>query len=78
MWIHASAGVTGSMSVTPAEAGVRKVTGMQGQNNIASRLCLSVKTIETYRQHIMDKLDINSIAELIRFAIREGIICLDM
>ncbi|MDH5202517.1 MAG: response regulator transcription factor [Nitrospirota bacterium] len=40
---------------------------------IASSLQLSVKTIETYRQQIMDKLDIHSIAELTKYAIREGL-----
>ena len=39
---------------------------------IAARLFLSAKTIETHRQHIMDKLNIHSLAELIKFAIREG------
>ena len=40
---------------------------------IASLLKVSVKTIETYRQHIMEKLDIRSIAELTKYAIREGL-----
>ncbi len=40
---------------------------------IASRFGLSVKTIETHRQNIMDKLDIHNMAELIKFAIREGL-----
>lgn len=40
---------------------------------IAERLCLSVKTIETYRQHLMEKLNIRSIAELTKYAIREGL-----
>lgn len=44
---------------------------------IASSLRLSVKTIETYRQQIKDKLNINSIAELTKFAICEGISSLD-
>jgi two-component system response regulator NreC len=44
---------------------------------IASSLYLSVKTIETYRQRIMDKLDIHNLAELIKFAIREGLTSLD-
>jgi len=40
---------------------------------IADRLCISVKTVETYRQHIMEKLNIRSIAELTKYAIREGL-----
>lgn len=46
--------------------------------DIASRLALSVKTIETYRQRIMDKLDTHSIAELTKFALREGITSLEI
>jgi len=38
---------------------------------IASSLHLSVKTIETHRNKIMEKLDIHSIAELTKYAIRE-------
>lgn len=40
---------------------------------IALLLKVSVKTIETHRQKIMDKLNIRSIAELTKYAIREGI-----
>jgi len=40
---------------------------------IASSLNVSVKTIETHRQQIMEKLNIHSIAELTKYAIREGI-----
>jgi len=40
---------------------------------IASFLNVSVKTIETHRQQIMEKLNIHSIAELTKYAIREGI-----
>jgi len=36
-------------------------------------LNLSTKTVETYRQNIMDKLGIHSIAELTKYAIREGL-----
>ncbi len=45
--------------------------------NIAADLHLSVKTIETHRKHIMDKLGLRSIAELTKYAIREGITTLD-
>ena len=44
---------------------------------IAAQLHLSVKTIETHRKRIMDKLDLRSIAELTKYAIREGITTLD-
>ncbi len=40
---------------------------------IADRLHLSVKTVGTHRSHIMSKLEIHSIAELTKFAIREGL-----
>jgi DNA-binding NarL/FixJ family response regulator len=44
---------------------------------IADQLHLSVKTVETHRKRIMDKLDLRSIAELTKYAIREGITALD-
>ena len=44
---------------------------------IASCLYLSVKTVETYRKKIIDKLGFNSIAELTKYAIREGLTSLD-
>jgi len=44
---------------------------------IAARLHLSVKTIETHRRQIMDKLGIFNIAGLIKYAVREGLASLD-
>lgn len=40
---------------------------------IAEHLNLSVKTVESHRKRIMDKLKINNIAGLTKYAIREGI-----
>lgn len=39
---------------------------------VAERLFISTKTVETHRKKIMDKLDLHSIAELTKYAIREG------
>jgi len=41
--------------------------------DIAGVLNVSIKTIETHRKNIMDKLNIRSIAELTKYAIREGL-----
>jgi len=42
---------------------------------IAARLGISVHTVETHRTHIMDKLQIHSVAELVLSAVRRGLIC---
>jgi DNA-binding NarL/FixJ family response regulator len=44
---------------------------------IGFHLQVSVKTVETYHQHIMDNLNIHSIAELTKYAIREGLTSLE-
>ena len=40
---------------------------------IANKLYLSVRTIETYRARLMEKLDLKSRGELVRFALRKGL-----
>ena len=45
---------------------------------IAGDLGISVKTVETHRRNIMEKLDLHSIAELTKYAVREGISPLDV
>jgi two-component system, NarL family, response regulator NreC len=41
---------------------------------IASQLGLSVKTIDSYRARVMEKLDVHETAGLVRYAIRHGVI----
>lgn len=47
----------------------------EGMNTkeIAGRLNLSVKTVETHRKQVMDKLGLRTVAELTKYAIREGL-----
>jgi DNA-binding NarL/FixJ family response regulator len=49
----------------------------QTTKEIAQTLDLSVKTIETYRTQLMERLDIHDIAGLVRYAIRMGLITSD-
>lgn len=44
---------------------------------VAQKLSLSIPTTHTHRQHLMQKLEARSIADLVRYAIREGIISTD-
>jgi two-component system response regulator NreC len=48
----------------------------EGNSNkeVASRLGLSLHTVETHRAHIMEKLDVHSPAELILHAVRRGMV----
>jgi RNA polymerase sigma factor (sigma-70 family) len=39
----------------------------------AAQLGVSVKTIETHRKQLMDKLNVHSVAELTKYAVREGL-----
>jgi two-component system, NarL family, response regulator NreC len=41
---------------------------------IASQLYLSVRTVETHRAHIMQKLRISTRAELVRYALERGVL----
>jgi DNA-binding NarL/FixJ family response regulator len=49
---------------------------VEGHSNkeVAETLHISVKTAETHRGHIMAKLNLRSISELVRYAVRIGII----
>jgi two-component system, NarL family, response regulator NreC len=49
---------------------------IQGQTTkeIARKLEISVKTAENHRGRIMDKLDVNNTAELVRYAAKKGLL----
>jgi len=73
---------TGSLdplsSLTDREREVLKMT-VEGLTSadIGEKLSLSSRTVETHRQNMMNKLDIKTQVELIRFALRHGIISMD-
>lgn len=43
-------------------------------HEIADRLSIAVKTVETHRANIMNKLGLHRMADLIRYAIRRGLV----
>jgi len=45
----------------------------QGTKEIAARLSVSGKTIETHRRQLMEKLGLHSVAELTKYAVRQGL-----
>ena len=51
----------------------------EGKNTkqVALLINISVKTVEKHRHNIMEKLKINNITDLIKYAIRNGITSLD-
>lgn len=67
-------GVTTPARLTSREREIAQLLA-EGLNTkeIAAQLSVSVKTVETHRQHIMEKLKIHSLAELTKYAIREGL-----
>jgi DNA-binding NarL/FixJ family response regulator len=54
------------------EAVARLTAAGHGNKEIATRLDLSVKTVETYRARGLEKLGLKSRAELVRYAFQQG------
>ncbi len=58
-------------ALTDRELEIFRLIGQgKGTNEIARLLCLSVKTIESHRAHIKDKLGLKSASELVQHAIQ--------
>jgi DNA-binding NarL/FixJ family response regulator len=72
---------TGQVAFSALSAREREVLQLLAEGKtskeIANSLSLSVKTIESHRAQIMDKLGIHTVAELTKFAVREGLTPLD-
>jgi len=62
-------------SLTPREQQVLEHIAM-GETNprIAVALSLSVKTVEWHRTNLMKKLAVHTVADLVRYALRHGLV----
>jgi len=72
---HASEGeATNGNLLTAKEKQVLQLVA-EGKSNkqIASIMDIGMKTVDTHRQHLMARLNLHSVAELTKYAIREGI-----
>ena len=66
------------MELTAREREVLQLIAEGNTNqDLAELLCLSRKTVETHRSNIMDKLDLHKVTDLVKYAIREGLVGLD-
>ncbi len=45
-----------------------------GNQQIAQKLYISIKTVQTHRAHVLEKLGLHDRTELVRYAIRKGLI----
>lgn len=68
--------VDGQRSVlTPSERQIAQLLAEGNTNKqIAGQLNIAVKTVETHRAHIMRKLGIHSVSELVRYAVRNNLL----
>lgn len=66
--------VTDEVSLTAREREVLQlITEGISTRDIATQLHISVKTVETHRRQLMKKLDLFTVAELTKYAIRNGL-----
>ena len=70
-------GKRGFGALTPREREILQlVADGNSSKEIAYKLGLSVKTVDTHRRQVMEKLQLYSVAELTHYAIREGLTAL--
>lgn len=68
---------TGDMLTTREREILQLIAEGSSSKKIAEALFISPKTVETHRTHIMDKLNIHNRTDLIKYAIRTGIVDID-
>lgn len=56
---------------------LRQIASGLSNREIADKLFISIRTVDAHRNHIMQKLNIKSTAQLVKYAIKEKIIDLD-
>lgn len=73
--INASSLAQALRVLTPREVEVLRLVA-EGRTNqeIADQLTLSIKTVQTHRANVMEKLDLRDITHLVRFAVHHGLI----
>jgi DNA-binding NarL/FixJ family response regulator len=72
---RAGGSATGIDVLTPRQRQIlQMIAEGQGTRQIAERLFLSVKTVETHRAQLMQRLDIHDVPGLVRFAMRNGLL----
>jgi DNA-binding NarL/FixJ family response regulator len=72
---RAANGSAGLDGLTPRQRQILQLVAEGlGTRQIAEQLFVSVKTVETHRAHIMQRLDIHDVPGLVRFAIRHGLL----
>jgi RNA polymerase sigma factor (sigma-70 family) len=65
-------------ALSPREREIlRLVAEGKTSREIADRLSISSKTVDTYRSRLMRKIGVENLAELVKFAIRHGVISLE-
>jgi len=57
---------------------LRRIADGETTRDIAAGLQVSTKTIETYRRRVMEKLRLRTVAELTKYAVREGLTSLEL
>jgi DNA-binding NarL/FixJ family response regulator len=71
--LKAETSVAGPLSSREREI-LQLLAENKSNKEIATRLGISVRTVETHRRSVMQKLNANSIVELVHYAIRNGIV----